>query len=749
MQNTGSERRWLLLWLLMTSLVVYGSLYPFQWRPEPLPWQTLLVVPRHISRSDIIGNLALFIPYGFCGLLALRWPRPAALLAVLVTGLLLALALQVAQLWTMRRTAALYDAGWNGVGILAGLVVAQVASAWSAGRGPLRVSHERLAAFLVVAAWLGSELLPWVPSLDWQHVKDNLRPLLNGFSGLSILDATGAGLRTLVAGEALAVAFGPAGLLALLPLCGVLLAGKALVIGQTVGISVAVGVLAGAGVSLASQLLAPAPRRLTLILLLPAGMAALALLPLDPYAPHLAADWVPFAGLLRGDMLLNAQALAGRLFLYGGLLWLLRREGARLLPASVGLAVWLMLLELLQVVLPGQRADITEPLWALLCGWAWVLLPTASTVALARPPAHAAPPSQTAAPTRPQRTGPWACAWRALLLAVILTLALADLLRLPDLPYNVLELFRFNGALPSLFVFSLAVLWIGASSAWIGHALAAGRRPWRFFPTSVLLSALVSLGLLYASVTTESILDISGSNNLYHFVTQRDIWGPFFRELFHLIGPTAVQALERPVRYVALVGPLWFVLAFAVAFSRGLRGRDALYAFTAALPWLWLCKAIAFDGSSTDNLNELIARDGRWGLGGGGYLYCLLALLCASAALLAHRWRHWALAPVAWLLVAASVPLGWWLLTHGLEPRVQKYDRVFSGWQFLLGPDRDQRLSEAALFWRWTALHLSAVFALAVGAWTAAPLHQTIGIRHPPGSLAREGNQGTPGRHTA
>lgn len=743
---TNIEQRWRLMWLAVIALAVYGSLYPFHWRVSPLPWQTLLVVPDHISRSDILGNLLLFAPYGFCGLLALRRPRPAALLAVLVSGLLLALALQLAQLWTVRRTAALYDAGWNGVGVLAGLVAARVASAWSAGRGPLRVSHERLAALLVVAAWLGSELLPWVPSLDWQHVKDNLRPLLDGFSGLSGLEATGAGLRTLLAGEALAVAFGPAGLLALLPLCGVLLAGKALVVGQTVGISVAVGVLAGAGVSLAGQLLAPAPRRLTLILLLPAGMAALALLPLDPYAPHLAADWVPFAGLLRGDMLLNAQALAGRVFLYGGLLWLLRAEGVRPLPASIGLAVWLTLLELVQVALPGQRADITEPLWALLCGWALSLLPARGD---ARETSDPVAMPRASAPPYPQRVGAWVCALRALSLAAVLTFAIAGLLRLPGLPYNVIELFRSDGAWHVLFVFSLAVLWTGASAAWIGGALAAGRRPWLFLPATVLVSALISLRLLYSSVTGESILDLAGSNDLYRTVTADGIWGQNAVQLFLTIGPVAVQVVERPIRYAALVGPLWLGLVFALAVSRGLRGRRVCAALLVALPWMWLCKVIAFDGASTDNLTELIASTGPWGLGGGAYLFGLLALVCTSAALLAHCWRSRIAALAAWLLVTACVPLGWWLLNHGLEPNIHKYERVFSGAQFLLGPDRDQRLSETALFWRWTALHLGAVFALAAGAWVAAPLHQTIGIRHPPGSLAREGDQGIPGWHAA
>ena len=715
------ERRWQWVCLALVALVVYGSLYPFELLDHPHAWQTLLKVPAHVSRGDILSNIALFAPVGATGALALRRWRVGGLLLVLAGGCALALALQVAQLWFVQRTAALYDATWNGVGLAAGLMAAPLL------RGRLTAPLYRwlpphaLIALLVVAAWLGSELLPWVPSLDWQHVKDNLRPLGTGTPGIDVLSVIDAGLRTAVAGEALTVlAGGTAGVLLLLPLCGLLLVGKAVVIGQSVTTSVVVGVATGVVLTLAGRLLAAPTRRLLLVLLLMAAIAGLALLPLDLYAPRLAADWVPFAGLLRGDMLLNTQALAGRLVLYGGLLWLLRMEGARLVPATVALALWVAFLELLQVVLPGQRADITEPLWVLLCAWVLSVLPTS-----VRDPAVPTAPESPIACTPPSPARPpgvWAAVLRAAALAAGMTALVMAVLRLPALPYNVRELFRLNGAALPVFVFSLAALWAGASAAWIGHALAAGRRPWLFFPAAVLVATLVSLGLLYGSVTGESILDICGSNNLYHFVTRRDIWGPVFRELFLLVGPTLVAILERPVRYAALVGPLWFFLAFAIAVSRGLHRRAALMVVLAAAPWVWLCKGIAFDGSSTDNLNELIARQGLWGTGGGGYLYTLLALVCASAALLAHRWRTRWLAPCAWLLVLAGVPLGWWLLTHGLEPSVHKYDRVFSGWQFLLGPDRDRQLSDTVLYWRFAAVQLGLVGTLAAGAWATAPL---------------------------
>ena len=221
------DRHWRLIWLVMAALIVYGSLYPFQWLDNPQPWRTLLTVPSHVSRSDILGNVALFVPIGVSGALALRRWRIGGSLTVLASGGVLAMALQVAQLWTAGRTAALYDAAWNGAGLLAGLLVAQVWDRPLAARLRRSLSPRSAVAALVVAAWLASELVPWVPSLDWQHVKDNLRPLLGGPQSVSALAVLGAGLHTLVAGEALVVALGSIGALALLPLGGLLQIGRA------------------------------------------------------------------------------------------------------------------------------------------------------------------------------------------------------------------------------------------------------------------------------------------------------------------------------------------------------------------------------------------------------------------------------------------------------------------------------------------------------------------------------------------
>jgi hypothetical protein len=90
-----------------------------------------------------------------------------------------------------------------------------------------------------------------------------------------------------------------------------------------------------------------------------------------------------------------------------------------------------------------------------------------------------------------------------------------------------------------------------------------------------------------------------------------------------------------------------------------------------------------------------------------------------NVVLLIRAVAHPAWWPAALALTIVALPVGWALLNLGLEPHVEKYGSVFSGAQFLLGPDRRHTLSESALFARWVALQVGMVGAIFIGAWIA------------------------------
>jgi hypothetical protein len=209
------------------------------------------------------------------------------------------------------------------------------------------------------------------------------------------------------------------------------------------------------------------------------------------------------------------------------------------------------------------------------------------------------------------------------------------------------------------------------------------------------------------------------------------MWGESGQWLYRAIGSEAlIEAVERVVRFIALVGPqfLWLAMTSACYFKLTGEADDGpgggmrrwlssiLVYGLSGLPWLVVFKMIAFDYSSTDNLNELIQ-------GNGAILYGLLILFPVVAIIIVHASRTGRARDIgaAVLVTAVSLPLGWLLFKNGLASEVEKYGHVFSGVDFLLGPDREELLPDIVLMLRWYAVQLAAVAALAYGMRIVTP----------------------------
>jgi hypothetical protein len=238
--------------------------------------------------------------------------------------------------------------------------------------------------------------------------------------------------------------------------------------------------------------------------------------------------------------------------------------------------------------------------------------------------------------------------------------------------------------------------------------------------------ALVSKMLLSRSVTYESIDDIIGSNNLFGLVVDGNVWGSAWGRGFRTLGPDVVDFVERRVRYVALysVPQLGLSLTFLLTLrqsqpSSRRRPLDRWLLFVGAAASLWLARTVVITWAATDNLTELIAQHAVLGIAGEWYLCAIPVLIgvCVMQWLRAVEQPGWT--PAAIASTIAALPLGWLLLNAGLEPHVEKYGHVFSGAQFLLGPDRGTLLSDAQLFVRWAAVQSSAIVVTFVGAWIA------------------------------
>ena len=146
------------LWLGFAAVIVYGSIYPFNFEAKELDAETVLTFILSCcysaSRGDILGNVVLFLPFGFLGIVSAR--DGASLLTragiVALTGTALALAVQIAQIYLPTRNESLLDVGWNFIGIVGGML-------FGAGiqrsflRADLRVERGELIPALLVASW--------------------------------------------------------------------------------------------------------------------------------------------------------------------------------------------------------------------------------------------------------------------------------------------------------------------------------------------------------------------------------------------------------------------------------------------------------------------------------------------------------------------------------------------------------------------------------------------------------------------
>ena len=678
----------------------------------------------------------MFIPFGLIGMLSFQpinrlWARIGL---VLLLGFILAFVLQGMQIYLPTRSPALSDVLWNIAGIALGIAIGLFVekSGWSVQRS---VSTYLSLPSCILFVWFVAELLPLVPSLDLQEIKNSFKPLLLD-PGFSIVDAFSQAAGVLLAGRLLAAIVGESASIRVLPaLIGLLLIGKVVVVTQVLDLSTCVGVTIGYVCWWVIHAWREPRRSQAIFFALFFAYTLSALMPLAIRTGPAEFNWIPFADSLQGSMLTNVQAVGNRLAVYGGLLWLWQAVGGRLVPGSIALALWVLILETVQSLMQGRTATISEPLWVLIVAIVMTQisrfvpsLAERDTSARRKESPVTASALPDAGPTSTPRvihlTGP---ILRVVGTCAILAALIAVVLRVPGVPYNVRELFLGDGNYVYLLIFSAALLWIGAGGYWVGWRLAISRYPYLLLPALVVIASILSLLLLSISVTQESIADIAGSNNVYWFVTNKGIWGAQASMMFTTLDmPGLVAFFERPIRYTALYGPLVIFPGVMFSVAKHPLGDQRIVQkmiglLVSALLCLWLCKAIAFDWASTDNLNELIARDGHYGWGGGGYLYLLLALACMNAVVLSRiqpKLRHIILVTV---FTAVAVSIGWVLLNLGLEQRIEKYGQVFSGVQFLLGPDRSRLLSGDVLFLRWAVIYVGGVMIIATGYWLAHP----------------------------
>lgn len=380
MTRSRSFIGWLLV--LVIALIAYGSLYPFNFKPDAIEGGVFQALEKlswaRAGRSDHIANVLLYLPLGFCLFLWLgaRLRRHTAWLLATLLSALLSLAIEVAQVYVSARVPSLKDLALNTLGAALG------ATGGLLWRGIARLMHlpsreeqptRDPGAALVVVAWLVFRFVPFVPQLDLGKLKAALRPLFE-----PQLDAISVFIYLtcwLVVNHAIAALVRRSRRLEMLLFAiAAVLVGRLIVTNQTFVADELFALVLLLPMLVLMHRATDSIRSTMLIIAVIAVITIETLAPFDFTAQRSTFDWWPFLiwfelGTNGTLFAVDWTALLGRLFLFTALLWLLRDAGMPInvaIGCTVGAA---FAIEVVQLWLPDQTASITDPALVLAIGF--------------------------------------------------------------------------------------------------------------------------------------------------------------------------------------------------------------------------------------------------------------------------------------------------------------------------------------------------------------------------------------------
>jgi len=354
----------------ISLLIIYGSFYPFDFDFGTVSAiklsKALSFNPFATSRGDILGNVALFIPFGLAGIFSIDRPNRITLklIMLIVGGLFLAAAVQVGQLFTPGRVPTTIDVFWNAVGMAIGGVTAALPQVRNLVSARVHSEGTNVPFFLSVI-WIAYRLMPFVPTIGFQEIKDSVKPLIFDHQ-LSFYWLYQHIVTWLVFFHFLSVSPSTRRYISYLPGLVLLVLGAQLFI---VSNTVTLKEVLGSGLGLVVWFTV---RRM----LRPGMLACLLLLAIypEPFYPFeilshpRSFNWIPFTGFLTGAMETNALSLLKKLYLYGSLIWLLCEVGFGRLGAMFSVAGALALSEALQIFVASSTPESTDPIMAIIIG---------------------------------------------------------------------------------------------------------------------------------------------------------------------------------------------------------------------------------------------------------------------------------------------------------------------------------------------------------------------------------------------
>ena len=363
-----SEKRWIepkfaVITAVVIAIIVYGSLYPFQFHPDYLRTGAFWAVTHrwHLypGRADLISNILLYIPLGLFSVRSVRgMPGFARVALVTIAGATLSFGIEMAQYYDSGRDAGMEDVYTNTTGTLIG-AIAGVVFRRHFHLPFIGKTEWRPFVVLLLACWLGYRLYPYVPAFSFHKLWIAVRPLTL-HSGLSLTEVYRQAVVWIAIALLLEAVLGTLpSRFAVLILVPAMLFARALIVGLFLTPTEVWAAVIGAVVWVAvlSRL---ESRGVVAAVLFVGGVALQALSPFNFSSTARHFGWIPFLGFLEAPRETGIHVFFEKVFTYGGLLWLLVRAGCSLGMATLVSGVLVFCLRLSQVYLPGRSAEITD-----------------------------------------------------------------------------------------------------------------------------------------------------------------------------------------------------------------------------------------------------------------------------------------------------------------------------------------------------------------------------------------------------
>lgn len=363
---------------LVVLFILYGSLYPFDYRERFYPGGSaafLLSTWREWDdRRDLLSNILLYIPFGCFAALALPGGCPGIIrvLAGILGGALLSVCMETSQFNVPERYPSMGDVYADSIGAALGAVAAALVGAGA--RWPLVgefLAQQRSAMLLVM--WAAYRLYPYRPAIDVHKLVLTMQTIVfipslppDAFARFTIV--------WMFIGSILDSLYGFPRWLLLFPLLAASeFLGRLLV----VSVDLKLADIAGAAAAFAIWLLLRwLPWRFSILSVAFAALVTtLRLMPFTFEPVGRPFGWVPFYSMMYGSGDVAIQSFCEKFYLYGGLIWLLCRAGMNLGVAIELTTLLLFATSYAETWLPGRSAEITDVVMALMIGGVFALFP--------------------------------------------------------------------------------------------------------------------------------------------------------------------------------------------------------------------------------------------------------------------------------------------------------------------------------------------------------------------------------------